>query len=192
MEDSCRPVFAHAIAPSSHVAGRRSLPAERHAMHALGCLAMLVGASGAAVAQDFPTSPFDAAAGKQLWINMGGTSQHFRNADRFNQQNSGFGVEYDFGNERSFIIGEYKNSVRSNSRYIGAAWTPLTFGPVKVGALVGVVDGYRKMRGGDFFPVALPVVAIETRYVGVNFTVMPSIAGNVSGCVAMQWKVRFR
>ncbi len=129
---------------------------------------------------------------KQFWVNFGGLSQHFEGAERFNQQNFGFGVEYQTDPTRYVVLGEYQNSVHKNTRYIGGAWMPLKFGIVKLGAIGGAADGYPKMRNGGFFPVVLPVVAIETKHVGANFVIMPSVADKVSGCIALQLKYRFQ
>lgn len=145
-----------------------------------------------AFAEIIPDHAWNEVKERQFWLNFGGMSQHFKNAGKFNQQNAGFGMEYAIDKERSLVIGEYRNSVHKDTRYIGGAWMPLGYGLVKVGALAGLVDGYPKMRGGGFFPVLLPLVAVETKYVGVNLTVMPSIPGQVSGCVAVQMKYRFR
>ncbi|MBI1892068.1 MAG: hypothetical protein HYS18_15590 [Burkholderiales bacterium] len=164
----------------------------QHRLRFLALIAATICFANKALAGVIPEHAWSNVKETQFWMNFGGMSQHFKNANKFNQQNAGFGIEYALDKERSLVIGEYYNSVRGDTRYLGAAWKPLQFGPIKIGALAGMVDGYPKMRGGGFFPVVLPLLAFETRYVGLNLTVMPSIPGQVSGCVALQLKYRYR
>lgn len=127
----------------------------------------------------------------QLWINVGGISQHFDNASALNQENFGYGLEYQVDRNRYLVAGAYRNSVHADTRYLGAAWLPLSYKALKLGAIAGVANGYKDMRNGGFFPVVLPVIAIEGERVGANFVYVPSIPAKVSGAVAMQLKYRF-
>lgn len=127
----------------------------------------------------------------QLWINVGGVSQHFDNATALNQENFGYGVEYQVDRNRYLVLGAYRNSVHADTRYFGGAWMPLSYKAFKLGAIAGVVNGYKDMRNGGYFPVILPVLAVEGGRVGANFVYIPSIAAKVSGAVAMQLKYRF-
>lgn len=150
-----------AVAPSSIPASVAHMAIPGHAGPAVRffiLLLVLMSAAKPAAAQGLPILRLEPANEKQFWVNMGGTSQHFKNAHRFNQQNSGLGLEYALDNDRSLVIGEYLNSVRGTTRYIGGAWTPLGYGPFRVGALAGFADGYPKMRGGGFFPDRKSVV----------------------------------
>jgi hypothetical protein len=126
-----------------------------------------------------------------FWVNFGAFSQHFNNASKFNQTNAGFGLEYQLDDDRALVIGQYRNSVRDTTRYLGGAWMPLEIGIVKFGAIAGMADGYPEMRGGGFFPIILPLMVVETRHVGINFTIMPNVATKVNGCLAMQLKFRY-
>jgi hypothetical protein len=65
-------------------------------------------------------------------------------------------LEYKVDDDRSLILEQYRNSVFGTTRYLGGAWLPLEFGPLRVGAIAGLADGYPKMRNGGFFPVILP------------------------------------
>ena len=127
----------------------------------------------------------------QVWINVGGVSQHFQNAGSMNQQNFGYGMEYQVDRNRYLVLGAYRNSVYDTTRYFGGAWMPLSYGFLKLGAIAGVANGYEDMRNGGFFPVILPVLALEGERVGANFVYIPTIAAKVSGAVAMQLKYRF-
>lgn len=128
----------------------------------------------------------------QFWVNLGGISRHFEYAEKFNQQNYGYGIEYQLSASKYLVLGGYRNSVHDDTRYIGAAWMPLAAGPFKLGAIAGLADGYAAMRDGGFFPVVLPVLAFERGRIGANFVVIPNMKDKVSGAVAMQLKFRFQ
>ena len=49
--------------------------------------------------------------------------------------------------------GFYSNSLGNRSNYAIAGWQPLRMGPVHVGAVAGVVDGY-PVNSGRFIPMA--------------------------------------
>jgi hypothetical protein len=155
-------------------------------------LVSVAGLAEPAHAEEFFGEPLQPKAQAHFWKNFGGASHHFKNPERFNQDNAGFGIEYTLDRDRSLVIGEYLNSVNLPTRYFGGAWAPLHYGPIKLGVVAGLADGYPIMNGGGFFPMVLPLVAVEAGRVGVNFTVIPSIAGKGSGCVAMQLKFRYR
>ncbi len=155
-------------------------------------LALLIaGTLDSAAAADFTVQTFESATKEQFWRNSGGKSQHFENASRFNQDNAGYGIEFQADSTRYLVLGEYRNSVHKHTRYIGGAWMPVQYGAFKFGAIAGLADGYPKMRNGGMFPIVLPVLSVESKNVGANFVVMPSVAGKVSGCVALQIKFRY-
>lgn len=172
--------------------GRRRLPGlHRTALGGLTLSLLFAGGVEAAVALDLSriSQPVNR---NQFWVNFGGLSQHFESAERFNQNNFGFGIEYQLSSSKYLVLGEYYNSVRGTTRYLGGAWMPLVYQQFKLGMIAGAADGYPKMRNGGFFPVALPALAFETRYLGANLVLMPSVADKVSGCVALQLKYRFQ
>lgn len=144
-----------------------------------------------AIAEDLRHGGLRPNRAGQVWVNVGGVSQHFANADTMNQQNFGYGMEYQVDRKRYLVLGMYRNSVYDTTHYVGGAWMPLTLGFLKLGAIAGVANGYEDMRNGGFFPVILPVLALEGGRVGANFVYIPTIAAKVSGAVAMQVKYRF-
>jgi len=88
----------------------------------------------------------------QWWLNVGGFSRHFNRTPDYNESNFGFGVEYRSSPEISYMAGNYRNSHRKNTTYAAVNWQPLSLGPIRVGAAVGVMSGYPAMnRGGAFF-----------------------------------------
>lgn len=152
---------------------------------------LMASALDSAAAADFSVRTFESATRDQFWRNSGGKSKHFENASRFNQDNVGYGIEFQADSTRYLVLGEYRNSVHKHTRYIGGAWMPVQYGAFKLGAIAGMADGYPKMRNGGMFPIVLPVLSVESKNVGANFVVMPSVAGKVSGCVALQIKFRY-
>lgn len=124
-----------------------------------------------------------------LWINVGGFSRHFDRQSGHNENNFGLGLEYRTSEELSFMAGSYRNSVRKNTTYAAVNWQPWSMGSFKLGAAVGLMNGYPAMnRGGTFF-AALPMATYEGRRFGVNLGLIPSIK-DVNGAVILQFKMR--
>lgn len=129
-----------------------------------------------------PSSP-------QLWLNVGGFSRHFHRSAGYNENNLGLGIEYRTSPELSFMAGSYYNSVRKNTAYAAVNWQPWSMGAFKLGAAVGVMNGYPAMnRGGTFF-AALPMASYEGRRFGLNVGLIPPVK-NVDSAVIVQFKVR--
>ena len=125
----------------------------------------------------------------ELWLNVGGFSRHFNRQANHNENNVGLGLEYRTGSDLSFMAGSYHNSVRKNTTYAAVNWQPLSMGAFKLGAAVGLMNGYPAMnRGGTFF-AALPMASYEGRRFGVNLGLIPSMK-DVNGAVILQFKVR--
>lgn len=125
----------------------------------------------------------------ELWLNVGGFSRHFDRQANHNENNLGLGLEYRTNDELSFMAGSYYNSVRKSTTYAAVNWQPLSMGSFKLGAAVGLMNGYPAMnRGGTFF-AALPMVTYEGRRFGVNLGLIPSMK-DVDGAVILQFKVR--
>lgn len=127
----------------------------------------------------------------ELWVNAGGISRHFDRTKNFNERNEGLGVEYRWRDDASVMLGQYRNSMRDTTHYAALNYQPLQFGPLKVGASIGVMDGYRLMRNGGNFFAALPMVTYEGERFGVNVGVIPNVPSkHVDGCVLVQIKFK--
>lgn len=125
----------------------------------------------------------------EVWVNIGGFSHHFDRKPNYNESNLGFGIEWRRTREVAIMAGVYKNSVGKPSQYAAVNWQPWQIGPVKLGAAIGVLNGYPAFnRGGTFF-AALPVASIEVQRFGVNIGLIPSI-GSVAGALLVQLKMR--
>jgi len=126
-----------------------------------------------------------------VWINIGGFSRHFNRSAQYNERNFGFGIEWRHSPEVALMAGVYDNSLRKHSQYAAVNWQPWQIGPVKLGAAIGLLNGYPAIeRGGTFF-AALPMATLEGRRFGVNLGVIPSMK-NVDGALLLQFKLRIR
>lgn len=166
------------LSPSSPFAARPFLPA---------LLLFFVGfAAPASHASDAPAPAGDQP---QIWLNVGGFSRHFDRDPRYNENNFGFGIEWRRSPEVAVMAGVYDNSLGKPSQYAAINWQPWQIGPVKLGAAIGLLNGYPAIeRGGTFF-AALPMASIEGRRFGINLGLIPSMK-NVDGAVLLQFKLR--
>lgn len=155
-------------------------------------LAALCMSAVPAFAQSVPApSPFPSFEDRssEVWLNVGGFSRHFSRNKGYNESNLGLGVEYRTSPEISYMAGAYYNSVRKTTSYAAVNWQPLSIGPLKLGAAIGVMDGYPSMASGGTFFAAMPLATWEGKRYGINFGVIPSI-GKVDGAVIVQFKLR--
>lgn len=151
-------------------------------------LACLLPMAAAAVRAEPAITP-PAAQPTEIWINLGGFSRHIGSDRRYNENNLGFGIEWRRWPELAVMAGVYDNSVGKSSQYAALNWQPWQFGQVKLGAAVGLLNGYPAMNRGSTFFAAIPMATIEGRRFGVNIGAIPSIR-NVQGAVLVQFKVR--
>lgn len=141
----------------------------------------------AAPNEDLPPAP--ATVGSEVWLNVGGFSRHFDRSKNHNERNLGIGLEWRTSPELSYMAGVYDNSVGKYSQYLAANWQPWSLGPVKLGAAIGLMNGYPAMKRGGTFFAALPMASIEGRRFGINLGLIPSMK-DVDGAVVLQFKLR--
>lgn len=136
----------------------------------------------------------NAGPSPQVWMNPGLYSEHFNKDKNLRNDNLGVGAEVHITGSRGFMIGSYVNSNCARSHYGAYLWRPMhwsLFGlHLYAGAAFGVIDGYPNYKHGGWFPIVLPLFAIEGRRVGANFSVIPTISNRVDGAVAIQVKLR--
>lgn len=131
-----------------------------------------------------------AQARAETWLAGTVASYHFDREPSYNEQNWGLGVEHGVAPDVRIFGGFYKNSFYQPSRYAGASYMPLVFGPLHVGLAAGVVDGYPKHDGRPL-PVVTPLLAFEFRNVGFNLIALPSTStGKQTGVIGLQLKLR--
>lgn len=153
-----------------------------------------VRAEDAAAAADKKTgSPGDSP---QIWLTTGFLSHHFNRNAGYNERNHGLGAELHFDDTNALSAGVYRNSVRQTTHYLHFVWTPLELGPLRVGAAVGVIDGYPQLNNGNtafaVMPVASTTFKVLSQEAGVNLVYIPTIARRVDGALALQLKIRIR
>jgi hypothetical protein len=142
---------------------------------------------GAALAEDAAPPPQDGA----LWVNLGGFSSHMDRSKGYNEDNVGMGVEYGLQPDMALMAGAFNNSVRQTTTYAAVNWLPLSLGGWKLGAVVGVMNGYPGIAHGGAFLAALPMASYEGTRFGVNLGLIPSI-DKVDGAFVIQLKLRVR
>jgi hypothetical protein len=143
------------------------------------------------------TSPSEALPDSQWWLASGFWSHHTRRADRYQQDNTGVGIEWHGPGEWKdwqLNAGHYRNSRNKPSNYLQVGWMPLQLALpagvlVKGGASVGVVNGYPRMHGGGYFATLVPALSAQWQRLGVNLVYIPSV-GTVDGAFALQAKLR--
>lgn len=125
-------------------------------------------------------------ASADLWIGPGALSYHTDRGTPHNEVNAGANVEYAWTAHDAVGLGLYRNSNWRESRYAVYRWTPWNAGNVRLGAIVGVVDGYAFNNGG-IGPAAGLVAVYDRKQWGLNLIATPYVGGAV---FALQFKWR--
>lgn len=129
------------------------------------------------------------------WLIVGGLAHHSCRTCGFRESNPGIALQWQSpwfealtGLENTRLAaGVYINSNDRNSVYAGAQWMPWSYGPVKLGLQAVIITGYKQAA---ITPVLLPLISVETQYVGVDVYAVPKLA-KVSSAVFATFKVRF-
>jgi hypothetical protein len=130
----------------------------------------------------------------RVWLNPGFYSYHFDQDVDLRENNIGFGAEVELRRNHVLTAGTFLNSDDDRSRYVGYQWRPLHWQPAKTdvsaGLIVAVLDGYPRVRDGDWYLAVLPVLSVQWKRVGINLTAVPTIEDRLYGAVAIQFKFR--
>jgi hypothetical protein len=132
----------------------------------------------------------DAKPISELWLNPGFLSYHWQRDQNLNGDNYGLGAEYRFSTVASVTAGEFYNSDRDTSKYLGIYYQPIAIGPVRFGAALGAFDGYPKMRNGGWFLAAIPVASFDYERVGLNLSFVPSYKDRLYGALSFQFNFK--
>ncbi|HEY7658408.1 MAG TPA: hypothetical protein VH881_16205 [Burkholderiales bacterium] len=136
----------------------------------------------------------DAQPSPQVWLNPGFFSWHFERDKDLRDDNWGVGAEVVLKPEHAVMAGTYRNSDEERSRYGAYLWRPLLWRPydidVRAGIAIAAFDGYPNVNDGGWFVMPLPLLAVEGRYLGANFTIVPTIKDKVHGAIVIQIKLR--
>lgn len=159
-----------------------------------GCLVLVSPASWAVY--DTPSGLFHANEGTDnpdallVWLSPGFLSYHFKNNETLRGKNYGLGTQVDITPSLSLMTGFYLNSFNDRSNYAGFYWRPVDVGFAKIGLVATAIDGYQRMRHGQWFVAAMPAMSIEYRNVGVNLILIPPVGMKIHGSLAAQIKIR--
>ena len=130
----------------------------------------------------------------QVWLNPGFLSWHFERDQNLRGDNWGVGVEVVLTPDHAVMAGTFINSDDEQSRYATYQWRPLHWQPydinVRAGVALGVVDGYPHYNNGGWFIGLFPLLAVEGKHVGANFSIVPTINNRTQGAVVFQIKFR--
>lgn len=136
----------------------------------------------------------DAQSSLQVWLNPGYFSWHFDSSKDFRHDNWGIGAEAVLAPDHAVMAGNYINSDGQRSRYAAYQWRPLHWRPhdidISAGVVLSVIDGYPRMNNGGWYLALLPLLVVEGKRVGANFSVVPTIKDKIDGAVVLQIKVR--
>ena len=125
-----------------------------------------------------------------LWLNAGMYSYHFDKEKELNNNNIGFGAEYAFSTVASVTGGTFKNSDDMHSSYLGFYYHPIAISFFKLGFVAGGMSGYLSTNNGGWFPALIPTVSVESKWLGANLFLIPSVGDRVHGAIALQLKFR--
>lgn len=130
-----------------------------------------------------------ARADDALWVNLGGFTHHANQDKDYNENNLGLGVEYRVHPDATLMAGMFANSVYRNTHYVAVNWQPRSLGGWKLGAAVGLMNGYPGIARGGTFVAAVPMASYEGPRVGLNVGLIPSV-GRMDGALVLQLKFR--
>jgi hypothetical protein len=130
----------------------------------------------------------------QVWLNAGFLSWHFERDEDLRGDNWGVGVEVVLKPDHGVMAGSFINSDGDRSHYGAYLWRPLHWRPygidVSAGVALAAFDGYQNVNNGGWFVAPLPLLAVEGRRLGANFTIVPTISDKVHGAIVIQLKLR--
>jgi len=130
----------------------------------------------------------------QVWINPGIYSYHLDRDTDYREDNVGFGVEVLITDDHMIMGGSFINSNGERSRYGLYTWRPLHWEVSTVrfsaGISLAALDGYTAYHNGDWFVAPVPLLAIEWKRLGVNFTFVPKVHESLDTAIGIQVKLR--
>lgn len=126
----------------------------------------------------------------EFWLNPGFYSYHFQKDKGLDNNNFGLGGDYRYSTVSAVTLGVLHNSDKHISHYIGWYWQPLGVGPVRLGAVIGAINGYPKMQNGAWFIALIPGASFEYKNVGANLLFTPGYKDRLYGAISLQLKLR--
>lgn len=126
----------------------------------------------------------------EVWLSTGFKTWHFNNDLGLNGNNPGWGAEYRYSTTSAITGGQFYNSDRRTSKYLGWVWHPVSAGIFRFGLYAGLFDGYPKMQNGGAFAALVPVISAEYGPLGANLIVVPTIQDRLYGGISLQLKLK--
>ena len=84
-------------------------------------------------------------------------------------------------------VGVYSNSIGKRSNYAIVGNQPWNLKGIRIGGILGIVDGYQLNNGG-----MVPMAAAAISWGDINFTVIPPVQNNNPLTVQISFNVRFK
>lgn len=106
-----------------------------------------------------------------------------------NEVNPGLGFEHQLSDTSKAIGGFYRNTEGRNSMYGGVNYSPVSVGPVQLGANLGLLSGY---SAAPVIPMIAPTASLEGKDYGLNLTFMPNPKDWKTSAVGLQVKRRVK
>jgi hypothetical protein len=153
-------------------------------------IVLALAALGPCAQADELFTKIDSTPRSEFWLDSGFATAHFQSDKHLNGANTGLAAEYRFSGTMAATAGRFYNSDRAWSNYAGVIWQPYAIGPVRLGAALGMFDGYPNMRGGGWFPAAIPTLTVDYKRVGVNIGIIPTYKDRLYGGISLQLKLK--
>lgn len=128
---------------------------------------------------------------QQLWLNAGIYNYHLQTDKNLRNANPGLGAEYHYDEDWMLVGGRYINANDRYTTYLGATYQPWRVAGARVGALVGLFNGYPCECNGNSFVGAAAVASWEFQNnVGLNLVYVPRYDNRSYESLGVQFKVR--
>lgn len=105
----------------------------------------------------------------------------------YNDSTPGVGLLCPIATNIRLAVGTYRNSLSMQSNYASIAWQPVHLGPVRIGALAGVVTGYRR----DYTPMAALAVTVPVRAIELHLVAVPAVSNASPATAALSFSFNF-
>ena len=133
-----------------------------------------------------------ALAQRVTFLTVSAFSYHLDRSREYNERNAGAGVEKFVSDNVAVIGGFYRNSRpdgEGTSMYGGLTYTPISYGPIRAGLVLGGVTGYQAAR---VLPSAGALITLGDRTSGLNIHVLPSASNRTMfSTIGVQLKQAF-
>lgn len=110
------------------------------------------------------------ASADEFWVSNGFNSYHNDQKSHYNQDNYGASLGWKINKDNSLIIGEYKNSIKHDSKFIAWEYLPIHNNNINLGFTSVLVTGY--LKNPNNLAIAPFVPTLSYIYKNVGFTIL--------------------